>query len=218
MFLYHAKTFLIDPSKLPLRTHNRFMNQADDVQKMVRNTEHEALATQYGIKGVPLLSALSSLSFPISFPYDFMHLIWANLIVNLIHLWTGQFKDLDHSEEGYVLEKTVWETIAEAGAQAGKHIPSAFGSRVPNLAAEKSHMTCEKYSVWTLYLAPALLKGRFKEQRFYRHFLRLVELLNLCLEFELLHHQVNELNEGFRSWVIQYEEYIFLLDLHGLTF
>jgi len=45
--------------------------------------------------------ALSSLSFPVSFPYNFMHLIWTNLIPNLICFWTGKFKDISHHNEGY---------------------------------------------------------------------------------------------------------------------
>ena len=72
----------------------------------------------FGIKDMPLLSALSSLSFPTSFPYNFMHLIWMNLISNLVLLWTGKFKDLDHNGQDYMIIKTVWEAIREATFQA----------------------------------------------------------------------------------------------------
>jgi hypothetical protein len=196
-----------DPSALPLRDHASFMEQAKEVQYAPRTTDSETLATEYGIKGVPLLSTLSSLSFPVSFPYDFMHLIWSNLIPNLILLWTGKFKDLSHDDEGYMLAPTVWEAIGEATANAGKTIPSAFGSRVPNLASEKAQMTAETYSIWTLYIAPTLLKGRFVHTRYYDHFMRLVQLLTLCLEFEITQGQVDELERGFRSWVQKYERY-----------
>ena len=108
---------------------------------------------------------LSSLSFPLSFPYDFMHLIWSNLIVNLIHLWTAKFKDLDHDDQDYVLMPTVWQAIGEATFNSGKTIPAAFSSRVPNIASEKAHMIAETYSIWTLHIAPILLKSRFQHQR-----------------------------------------------------
>jgi hypothetical protein len=84
------------------------MEQAQEVQSTLTNAASEKLATKYGIKGLPLLSTLSSLSFPISFPYDFMHLIWMNLIPNLILLWTGNFKDLDYNNKGYILVPKVW--------------------------------------------------------------------------------------------------------------
>ena len=116
------------------------MEQAKEVQYTSSNTDSESLATKYGIKGLLLLSTLSSLSFPMSFPYDFMHLIWTNLIPNLILFWTGKFKDIPHHDEGYVLAPTVWEAIGEATANAGKTIPAAFGSRVPNIASEKAQM------------------------------------------------------------------------------
>ena len=88
-----------------------------------------------------------------------MHLIWTNLIPNLIHFWTGKFKDISHHNEGYMLALTVWEAIGEATMNAGKTIPAAFGSRVPNIASEKAQMTAKTHSIWTLYITPTLLKG-----------------------------------------------------------
>jgi hypothetical protein len=204
----HAEPLEYNASGLPLRTHGRFMQQATEVQKALTATDHERLATQYGIKGIPLLSALGSLSFPASFPYDFMHLIYANLIVNLILLWTGNFKDLDHTDKGYLLDKTVWDAIAQAGAEAGDYIPSAFGTRVPNLATEKKHMTCETYANWALYLAPVLLRGRFKNEKYYKHFVLLVKLLNGCLELEITQAEIDKLEQGFQDWVQEYEKYV----------
>jgi hypothetical protein len=194
-----------DASALPLRDHASFMEQAKEVEDAPTDTNHQDLALEYGIKGVPLLSVLSSLSFPTSFPYDFMHLIWINLIPNLVRLWTGKFKDLSHGGEGYVLTKTVWEAIGEATAGAGKTIPAAFGSRVPNLALEKAQMTAETYSIWTLYIAPTLLKGRFVHTRYYDHFVKLIRLLSLCIDWEITQDQVDEIDKGFQSWVQTYE-------------
>jgi hypothetical protein len=146
-----------DATALPLRNHASFMVHA---QSALTNATSEKLATKYGIKGMPLLSALSSLSFPVSFPYDFMHLIWTNLIPNLILLWTGNFNDLDHDNEGYVLAPHVWQAIGEATLNMGKTIPAAFGSRVPNIAPKKLQMTAETHSIWTMYLAPTLLNSQ----------------------------------------------------------
>jgi len=197
-------------NSLPLRNHQTFIKQAMEVHTASTSTASDRLATKYGIKGLPLLTALTSLSFPLSFPYDFMHLIWCNLILNLILLWTGQFKDLDHDNQDYVLMPTVWQAIGEATYNAGKTIPAAFGSRVPNIASEKAHMTAETYSIWTLYFAPTLLKGRFRHQRYYKHFIRLVELLMVCFEYEITQEDVDNLETGFQSWVMDYEKYIYI--------
>ena len=197
-----------DPSALPLRDPKTFMEQAERVQTASSTAESERLATESGIKGVPLLNSLCSLSFPTSFPYDFMHLIWINLITNLILLWTSKFKDLDHGGEDYVLAPAVWDAIGKATFDSGKTIPAAFGSRVPNIASEKAQMIAETYSIWTLYLAPVLLKGCFLNPRYYKHFKELVQLLTLCLEFEITQDKVDDLEVGFQKWVKDYELYI----------
>jgi hypothetical protein len=199
-----------DPSALPLRDHASFLEQAEIVQSASTRTDFDRLSTKFGIKGVPLLSALSSLSFPTSFPYDFMHLIWANLIPNLILLWTGKFKDLDHDGQDYVIMQAVWNLIGEATFQAGETIPAAFGSRVPNIASEKAHMICETYSIWTLYLAPVLLKGRFLNEQYYNHFMKLVQLLLRCIDLEISQEQIDDLDQNFQDWVQDYERYVLL--------
>jgi len=187
------------------------MEQAMEVQYAPTNVDYEGLATKYGIKGLLLLSTLSSLSFPVSFPYDFMHLIWTNLIPNLIHFWTGKFKDISHHDEGYVLALTVWEAIGEATVNAGKTIPAAFGSRVLNIASEKVQMTTKTHSIWMLYIAPTLLKGQFVCPQYYKHFMQLVQLLTLCLKFEITQDEVGDLERGFQTWVQKYEWYVFLV-------
>jgi len=76
------------PEELLLCLHDRFMAQAKTVESAPMETQREELAKASGIKGVPLLSDLGSLRFPQSFPYDFMHLIWENLIPNLVLFWS----------------------------------------------------------------------------------------------------------------------------------
>lgn len=193
-----------DPANLPIRTHKDFMTAATEVQFADNATIEQELAKKTGIKGIPLLSCLSSLSFPASFPYDFMHLIWENLMPNLISFWTGEFKELLHAEQGYMLAPPVWKEICTTSATAGDTIPAAFGCRVPNMI-HRSQLTAESQSVWTLYVAPIVLRGRFPDERYYKHFLNLVRLLSLCLEFELSLEQVADIEVGFAQWVKDYE-------------
>ncbi|KAF8986626.1 hypothetical protein BDQ17DRAFT_1393639 [Cyathus striatus] len=108
-----------------------------------------------------------------------MHLIWENLIPNLIHHWTSQFKGLDEGREAYEIDKTCWDAIGEATLWAGNTIPSVYGLRVPNISMDSStYVSAEMWSFWTLYLAPTLLR---------------VRLLNI---FE----------SGFIQWVCNYEK------------
>ena len=195
-----------DASNLPLRTHDEFLKQADAVESATTNTTRENLAKQHGIKGRPVLSCLSSVSFPSSFPFDFMHLIWENLLPNLVLFWTGEFKELDHEGKNYVIESHIWEEVGKATEACSKTIPAAFGAPVPNIATKRSSMTSEMWANWTLYIAPVVLRGRFQKDKYYQHFMKLVKLIKLCLAFEIDEVKLNEIDEGFKSWVEAYEK------------
>ncbi|KAL7277981.1 hypothetical protein ACG7TL_007934 [Trametes sanguinea] len=195
-----------DPDALPLRTHDEFIKQAQEVQFARSAAEEERLAKEYGIKGIPLLSTLPSLAFPDSFPYDFMHLIWENVIKNLMHLWTGQYKGLDCGTGDYAIEPTVWDAIGAASAESGAYVPYVFGPRPPNVASDKTSWTADTRSFWAQYVGPVLLERRFKHRRYYDHFVLLVKLIRRCLQFEITHTEVAELRTGFSQWVLKYEE------------
>ncbi len=197
-----------DLGDLLLCSHDELMDQADRVQLASTNAEAENLAKEYGIKSLPLLAFLNSLLFLISIPYNFMHLIWENLIKNLILLWTREFKGLDKGTSCYILDKSVWEVIGKVTAMSGSTIPSAYGPRVPNVSMDRSNMSAEMWSFWTLYLGPVLLQQRFKDVKYFKHFVRLVTLLNLCLQFEISTAEIRLVQEGFISWVKDYEWYV----------
>ncbi|KDQ10505.1 hypothetical protein BOTBODRAFT_163812 [Botryobasidium botryosum FD-172 SS1] len=205
-----------DATNLPLRTHAQFLADAHRVETAPTTAEANSLATECGVKGTPILSALSSLEFPTSFPIDFMHLIWENIVKNLILLWTKNFPALAHeNSQPYHIKKTVWDAIGEATAAAGSSIPSAFGSRVPNIAKNRGDFSAEAYSIWTLFLGPVLL-WKFLKKPYYDHFVDLVTLLTVCMRFELTPTDVRFIRDGFVKWVQRYEELYYRSDTHRL--
>ncbi|KAJ2930473.1 hypothetical protein H1R20_g6626, partial [Candolleomyces eurysporus] len=194
------------PGSLPRRTHQRFMAQAREVQFAHTNVESEKLAKQYGIKGIPILSTLSSLFFPSSFPYDFMHLIFENVMKNLILLWTGGYKGIDEGAGSYEIAPHVWEAIGAATAASARTIPSAFAASPANIADEKASSTADMWSFWLQYLGPILLSRKFRRPIYFQHFIELVKLVRICLQFELTAEDVQTLRDGFPNWVLQYEK------------
>jgi hypothetical protein len=117
-----------DPYALPLRSHASFLQQAREVQAAKTTAERQQLSKQYGINGIPLLCRLSSISVPESFPFDFMHEIWENLVKNLIALWTNDFKGLDEGTGDYHISRADWKTIGEESKASSDSIPLAFGA------------------------------------------------------------------------------------------
>ncbi|KAJ6538261.1 hypothetical protein DFH09DRAFT_930551 [Mycena vulgaris] len=145
-----------------------------------------------------------------------MHLIWENLIKNLILLWTGEFKGLDEGDGEYELAKAIWEAIASRTSAAADSIPSAYGSRVPNIAKDRPNVSAEMWSFWTLYLGPVLLRRKFRSAKYYHHFIDLVRLLNICLQFEITDAEIETVRTGFIAWVRRYEAIYFQYDVERL--
>jgi len=198
---------MYDPHNLPYRSHQEFVKQAAEVLDAPSDAASNALAKEYGIKGLPFMSLLGSIDLPCSFPYDFMHLIFENLIPNLIRHYTGDYKGLDCGVEDYQLPKSVWDAICEAGAKSGDTIPSCFGARISNLGTERSSMTAEMWSFWAMYIGPVLLKGKFSKPKYYKHFVKLANLIHHCTSFKLKHNDIEAIRTGFIEWVETYERY-----------
>ncbi|KAG6810019.1 hypothetical protein H0H92_013687 [Tricholoma furcatifolium] len=181
-----------NPANLPLCSHESFLQQAREVQSAVSNVEAEHLSKLYEIKAVPILSHISSLYFPESFPHDFMHLIDENNLKNLTLHWTGAFKGLDDGIEDYELPKAIWDAVGAATAASGATIPSAYGSRVPNIATDRSNCSAEMWSFWALYIAPVVLQHRFTKPKYFKHY-----ILLKCLQFEITDEEITEVHHGF---------------------
>ena len=199
-------THVYDPANLPLRTHADFLDTARVVQMAPTTAQSNILAKNSGIKGIPILSYLPSLFFPHSFPYDFMHLIFENVMKNLILLWTGEFKGLSEGTGQYHLMPKVWEAVGTATAASGSTIPSAFTARPPNVCVDKMACTADTWSFWMLYLGPVLLSKRFQRRVYFDHFIELVKLIRICMQFKISTTEISTLREGFQNWVLKYEQ------------
>ncbi|KAL1680192.1 hypothetical protein EV122DRAFT_208322 [Schizophyllum commune] len=146
-----------------------------------------------------------------------MHLIFENLLPNLIKHWTGEFKGLDDGKEAYQFTQAIWEAIGLDTANAGQYYPSAYGPRLPNIALDRSNLSAEMASFWMSYIGPVVLKRRFSKPKYYKHFVDLVCLINKCLQFEITTDEINEVREGFKEWVVAYERIYYQHDPRRLS-
>lgn len=203
--LHRSGTGSYDPLHLPLRTHDQFMRQACEVASASTGAEEGRRGTHCGIAGVPMLSKLSSISFPTSFPHDFMHLMFENVVKSLVTIWTEDYKGLDSGKEDYVIPKNVWESIGSACSSSGDTIPAAFGCRVPNIESQRHYFISESWLLFATLLGPILLKRRFTKEIYYQHFTDLVKLINMCLQMRLSTTDIDKIESGFAQWVLQFE-------------
>jgi hypothetical protein len=192
---------LMIQADLLLWTHDEIMQQGCEADLCTTAADAEHLSKESGVKGLPLLSHVQGLQFPLSFPFDFMH-------KNLILFWTGEFKQLDEGSGSYVPCPKVWDAIGTATALSGSTIPYAFGASLLNVAVDQSACTADMWSFCTLYLGPILLRCQFSGEKYYHHFIDLVWLLNICLQFECAKQDIDIVHAGFIAWVLKYEEYV----------
>ncbi|KAF8594006.1 hypothetical protein BDV93DRAFT_400329, partial [Ceratobasidium sp. AG-I] len=191
---------------LPLRTHDATLKAGLQVLQAPSENARTTLATESGVKGVSLLARLPSVSIPASFPIDIMHMVWINLVPQLVKLWTGEFNGLDDGSESYMLHPTVWMSLGGTIAGSGATIPSSFGCRLPDIS-KPGHRTTESWSIFATQLAPSLLRRRFRKSTYYTHFVRLIKLLNQCTSFTMLCSDVARIRDGFAEWIKEYERY-----------
>jgi len=187
---------IYDGAVLPLHGHKEIRAQGKHVEATLIKSWHKALSKEYGVKGVSILFNLSSLMFLLCFPYNFMHLIWENVIKNLILLWTSNFKGLDKGSGCYQINATVWAAIGSATVVSGSTIPGCYRTCPPNFVENRSSTTTDTWSFWTLYLGPVLLQQKFKDKKYYDHFIKLVNMLHRCLQFTLTMADILDLRQG----------------------
>jgi len=205
------RTYYIPPSTNLTglgRSHTELMAQAECVDKASTKAEAEALSKEFGIKGRSILSEIDSLSFPQSFPPDFMHVAWENIMKTLVTLWSSDYKGLDKGAHKYHIEKAAWKEVGTRGAAASSTIPSMFGPRIPNIFEKGSYMSADMWSFWTQFLAPVFLRDSFEEPECYEHFIDLVYLFGLCLQRDISAADVDVIRCGFINWVDGYSRWV----------
>ncbi|CAE6497313.1 unnamed protein product [Rhizoctonia solani] len=137
-----------------------------------------------------------------------MHLLFENLVPNMVKHWTGDFKGLDKGTGTYRISKAQWMMVGLLTAWATRTIPSVFVGTLPDIAQDQSLFKAEAYSFWIQYLAPILLKD-VMPRKYYNHVLALREIILLCLQFKITRIEVDELQAMINNWVLKYEMYYY---------
>jgi hypothetical protein len=199
-----GKTGTWDAEDLPLREHGDWAKATSDIACQSNKIKKNEMAMFHGIKGMPTIGRVGSINYARGIPWDFMHLLFENVIQNLVNLWKGRFKGLGRGKEDYIIPVPVWKEIGKESVMAVKNIPAAFVRSLGNIAEEPGTYTAESWAFWFMYLAPILLKGRLHDQ-YYKHFLQLVGILKTCMKYSLSHMEVDAMQVEIISWVETYE-------------
>ena len=174
------------------------------IQQATTQKDKNQLMSHYGIKGMPALSHVNSLDFACGIPWEFMHLLYENVVKNLIQLWKGKFKELDEGTQDYIIPDHIWKQIGEETVAAVKDIPSAFVRLLGNIENDQSNYLAGAWAFWFMYLAPFLLQNWLSHGPF-RHMCKLVDIMKTCIKFTLQHDEIDALEDEIITWVQEYE-------------
>ncbi|QRW03146.1 Transposase family tnp2 [Ceratobasidium sp. AG-Ba] len=187
-----------------MRSHDNFLYYYGRLSMLPESAARTRLSQECGLHGRPVLASLKSIDLSSCAPYEMMHLIFENLIPNMVKHWKGTFKWITQGDEPYIIARDAWKTIGERTAAATKTIPAQFVGTIPDIDKDFGLYKAEAHSFWFTHLAPVLLNGVLPNE-YYVHFLAMREIIIWCLELEITLEQVDALEEKIRDWVQGYE-------------
>ncbi|KAJ3536584.1 hypothetical protein NMY22_g5977 [Coprinellus aureogranulatus] len=222
----NAKNAARQMEEVKVRSHKTFAAALEKMEAAGTKAEEEQISRETGVRRAPAFGSVGSIDFGRSAPWDWMHLFLENIVPNLVDLWSGRFKGLDTGSEDYEIEPHIWEEIAEETQEAVKDIPSGFVRDLKHIITDRSLFTAEAWCFWFIYLAPILLRGRFKKEKYYRHMCDLVDIMKATLKYSITKDELDDLEDKIDDWVKRYERYYYqyseqrlptcVLTIHGL--
>jgi len=202
-----GRTQTLKADELNLRKHNDWEEISQKIQRASKKKDKKDIAITSGIKGMPAIGRVGSLDYGRGVPWDFMHLLFENVVQNLVMLWMGKFKGLDNGTGDFIIPKAIWIKIGDETVAAMKEIPAAFVRLLGNLAEDRTTYTAEGWGFWFMYIGPALLKGRLSD-KYYKHYILLVDIMKTCIQFTISQDQLKTLGADIVTWVTGYERYV----------
>ncbi|KAG8705013.1 hypothetical protein FRC09_003206 [Ceratobasidium sp. 395] len=193
------------PGGLIPRTHQSYMRTYNDLDRAEPAARAE-LAQDTGINGRLVLAELGSIDLASCAPYELMHLVFENLVPNMVMLWKNKFKWI-RTPEVYHLGNDVWKKIGELTADATHTIPAQFVGTLPDINRDMHLYKADAYAFWFMFIAPIVLNGRLNRV-YYRHFLDMREIVLWLLQMEISNEEVDRLEQKVNTWVQDYESTI----------
>ncbi|CAG8770231.1 6349_t:CDS:1, partial [Cetraspora pellucida] len=104
---------IYDLANLPLRSHNKYRSQIQEIQNVPTILEQNHAIRRYEISSkTSILFNLRSTSFPETFPVDIMHLFYENIAGYMLAYWMRSFfTNNDQNNGEYILSKETWNKI-----------------------------------------------------------------------------------------------------------
>ncbi|KAJ9095019.1 hypothetical protein QFC21_005812 [Naganishia friedmannii] len=163
-----ASTTRMNYAELPVRTKAGILKDIDEIRGCIAKTSMEAMQTEKGINDQSVFALIGSIDFPWSFSADIMHILFENIMKELLGLWEGKYKASmvtgavngrlsAAAGENYVISKVDWDAMDGEVASSNATVPAQMARRLGSLS-KRGYWTTETYSYFLLHLGPTVLK------------------------------------------------------------
>jgi hypothetical protein len=140
-----------------------------------------------------------------------MHVLYENIMKQLLKLWEGDYKlkviNGDAAQKlvgNYVISAANWTRIDIDTARSTKMVPVQMAPYHKSVT-KRSFWNADCYSYFLMHLGPIVLRDRL-DNVYYQHFIDLSKLAIVVTQPTITEEEVEDLEKGFVTWVMQFEE------------
>jgi len=156
------------------------------------------------------LSVIGLIDYPKSFPLDLVHVLFENIMPQLLSMWEGTYKAAIITGEkngklqtDWVICSADWLAINNDVLRSNATTPSQLARKIGSITA-RGFWTADTYAHFMMFLGPIVLKGRLGD-RYYKHFVILSEVVKVLTGLEIEKSQLPMIEKVLVTWVRDFE-------------
>ena len=126
-------------------------------------------------------------------------------------IWTNKFFDSDSDDGELVISEAVWKRVGADMDSSRKLIPASYGRAPRNIHKYYGSWKAEEWCSFLLYYSPILLLDALPTE-LYKHYMKLVMAVEIAIDYEITHEEINEVKKLLSEFVSDYERLYYQYD------
>lgn len=181
------------------RTPQNYVADGEAAEAM-RNDPYLKTNAVMGVKGVAKLSTLRTISFPHSFPFDVMHLLYLGFVRDLLNLISGQYFAQNSPLNFHEGRMSAKDWVALGIDMENARVPGNWGRKPDNIQKYMKSSKAEELGNFAIYFMLPLVYGRVSDTTF-RALRRLVYILLALTGYEIEYAEIDFVEEQLRLFL-----------------
>ncbi|KAJ9092331.1 hypothetical protein QFC20_007411 [Naganishia adeliensis] len=148
-----------------------------------------------------------SVDFPTSFTPDLMHILFENIMKQLLGLWDGSPKARQSRrfQEEWAVSAEDWAALQHDITQSHASIPADIARNISVPLDQRGSWTAESWSFFMMFMGPIALQGRLRNP-YYKHYLKLAKLARGLTKLVISTDDLVVMYREASEWVEEFEK------------